>query len=155
MATEVNLQQALTAELEEVEARFGPLDDQYKALAQFEVTVSDDELSKLESLHESIEAALELESNSSIGCYVVDLYCLKPLPSFELKKLFAETGLIVTVEAHVSWGGVYAAVSEHVPVKRALSISLPPTCGESTEKIMEFSCIDRSAIKHAVLEICK
>ena len=73
----------------------------------------------------------------------------------ELKKLFAETGLIVTVEAHVSWGGVYAAVSEHVPVKRALSISLPPTCGESTEKIMEFSCIDRSAIKHAVLEICK
>ena len=65
LATEVNLQQSLTSEMEETEARFGPLEEQYKALAQFEVTVSDEELAQLESLPPAWESFKKMLTTSA------------------------------------------------------------------------------------------
>jgi transketolase C-terminal domain/subunit/transketolase N-terminal domain/subunit len=107
------------------------------------------------SVHEAIKAAKYSEETFGFGCCVVDVYCLKPIASFELKKLYAMCGKVITVESHATWGGLYTCISEHIPVSKALAVSSPPFNQSSYQSAIKESGIDQKAIVRGIMEICE
>ena len=107
-----------------------------------------------DSVWPAIQAAKYCKSRLQIGCRVVDVYSLKPIASFELKKSFGQTGKVMTVESHMAYGGLYSAVAEHVPVMKALRLNKPPVCDKDVTKVKKHASIDKDSIIAAVKELC-
>jgi dynein heavy chain len=66
LAQEVNLQQSLTKDLDNIEARLKPLNEQYKALEQFEVQISEEELTKVSELPDGLAAFQQMLQDSEV-----------------------------------------------------------------------------------------
>lgn len=107
-----------------------------------------------DSVWPAIQAAKYCQSRLQIGCRVLDVYSLKPMASFELKKAFGQTGKVMTVESHMAYGGLYSAVAEHVPVLKALRLNKPPVCDKDVAKVKKHASIDKDSIIAAIKELC-
>ena len=103
----------------------------------------------------AIQAAKYCQSRLNIGCKVLDVYTLKPIASFELKKAFGQTGKVMTVESHIGYGGLYSAVAEHVPVLKALRFNKPPSCDKDAEEVQRIASINKESIIAAIKMLCQ
>ena len=84
----------------------------------------------------AIQAAKYCQSRLNIGCKVLDVYTLKPIASFELKKAFGQTGKVMTVN-HILNMEVYIAQLQKRNVLKALSFNKPQVVIKMLRKFRE------------------
>lgn len=110
-----------------------------------------------ETVAQALRAAERLEQQG-ISCYVVDMYCLKPLDTERIVDVAEKTDVILTVEEHVPQGGLASLVSEVVCAEhptRVVSLSLPdaPTVAGTPAQVFGYYGIDADGIERKALEV--
>jgi len=100
------------------------------------------------TLYEALEAYRELMGDG-IRARIIDLYSIKPLDYLTLKKAAQETGYILVVEDHFSWGGMADSVREALSTKPvpiySLAVNKMPRSGTPSE-LLSYHKIDAEAI---------
>jgi transketolase len=106
------------------------------------------------TVHEALSASEQL-AGDEIPVRVVDAYSLKPIDRDAIRRHAHECGRVITVEDHLSAGGLGDAVAEvlegAVPVVR-LAVTSVPRSGKAAE-LLESQGISSSAIVAAVVEL--
>ena len=109
-----------------------------------------------EMVHHAVKAAAYL-AEQEISCTVLDMYCVKPLDEETLLKCAHNKKLVVTVEEHSPYGGLWSMVSQVIsanePVK-VLGIALPdaPVITGTSEEVFSYYRMDAKGIAAKVQE---
>ncbi len=107
------------------------------------------------TLHEAIKAYEELK-RQSIFLRVIDLYSVKPLDKFTLKKALEETKAIITVEDHYPAGGIGEAVKGELNTDRVYCLACRKTPKSGTpEELLDYEGISSKAIIEQVFKILR
>ncbi|MEW6709737.1 MAG: transketolase C-terminal domain-containing protein, partial [Candidatus Riflebacteria bacterium] len=92
-------------------------------------------------IHEVLEAVKKIDTKDQIQ--IVDLYCLKPFPTSELKEVIkASAGKVAVFEEHAPEGGVGAAVALHMAGSissfKHVAVTSVPKSGTPEELLASF-----------------
>ena len=102
------------------------------------------------TLHEALEASLELESQG-LAVRVIDLYSIKPIDEETLLQAARETQLLITVEDHYSEGGlgdaVLGALASQPCRLHKIAVEGLPRSGESAQLMDAFGLSAKSIVK--------
>ena len=104
------------------------------------------------------KAAGELLKAKGISARVIDMYCVKPIDREAIIKAAKETKLILTVEEHVTLGGLGSMVAqvaaENAPVK-VVSLGLPdePAISGKPAQIFQYHGMDAEGIVKKISEL--
>ncbi len=107
------------------------------------------------TVFESLDAYAELVKKS-VYVRVVDLYCIKPIDSEELRRAIGGTRAVITVEDHHEAGGIGEAVrsalaGDPIPVY-SLAVRKLPKSGKPGE-LLEYEEISKNAIIKKIEEV--
>lgn len=110
-----------------------------------------------EMVHSAIQAATELADND-ISAAVLDMYCVKPLDIDTLCLAADKVKFIVTVEEHVSFGGLGAQVCQAIcskMPKKVINLSLPdePVITGTSSEVFHYYGLDGEGIAHTITSI--
>jgi transketolase len=110
------------------------------------------------TLHEALKA-YELLARENIAVTIIDLYCIKPLPTTEIIQAAKEAqNTIVTVEDHYLEGGMgqaicYAVRNQGITVD-CLAVTKMPRSG-TPEELLAWARIDAQAIVEHIRKLPK
>lgn len=108
----------------------------------------------------AVKAARLLERRG-VSCYVVDMYCLKPLDAARVLDVAQKTRAIVTVEEHVRAGGLGSMVCqtlcEAALSTRVASLCLPdgPVIAGPSAQVFAHYALDAEGIVNQSLELMR
>lgn len=110
-----------------------------------------------EMVRGALDAAQVLQG-SNIDCAVVDMYCLKPFDAETLLRVAGSVKTVVTVEEHVSVGGLGSMVSQCLSAnmpKKVISLCLPdaPVVAGTSQQVFKYYGLDRDGIVKTCLEV--
>jgi transketolase len=102
--------------------------------------------------------AAEVLKEKNMDCAVVDMYCLKPFDSETLLRIAGTVKTVVTVEEHVSVGGLGSMVCQCLSAndpKRVVSLCLPdaPVVAGTSKQVFAYYGLDRDGIIKTCLEV--
>lgn len=108
-----------------------------------------------EMVRPAADAAALLKQHG-ISAAVIDMYCVKPLDTQAVLKAAVNTGLIVTVEEHVPFGGLGSMVSQVVAAncpRKVINLALPdaPVITGNSKQVFEHYGLDAKGIAQTVM----
>lgn len=107
------------------------------------------------TVHEAL-AAYKILKKQNIYIRIIDCYSIKPINIKTLKSTAKETKFILTVEDHVSWGGLGEAVKSALTLINTKVYSLAadkiPKSG-SKQELFDFEGISSNAIVKKIIEL--
>ncbi len=107
------------------------------------------------TLHEALKAYEELK-RQGIFLRIIDLYSVKPLDKYTLKRALEETKAILTVEDHYPAGGIGEAVKAEINSERVFCLACKKIPKSGTpEELLDYEGISSKSIIEQVFKILR